>query len=428
MGSLRSNESFVRLFLGRLVTNAGDSMYFIATMWLVYELTNSPFYTGLAGFLVQIPTGLQFLTGPLVDRWPLRPLLVVTQLIQGVCVLIVPIAAWTGHLSVWLILSIIPLLTFINQFVYPAQSATLPRIVGKDQLVRANSLFSTAYQGFNLALNAASGVLIAIVGAVTIYLIDAVTFGIAVALFLGLDIPNTSTAGTTDEQADGDESGDDARSDRTESEQPGYFARLTEGISYVRESLLSMILVGSVVANFTYGLMIAALPAFASLRGGPEVYGLLMAAMAAGNLIGSASAPLIDDLPVGWAKIGGYSLAAVCWFGALTVTWQPAIVGLFLLSFVPVRATNVMSHSLVQSAVDDDLLGRVTSVSSSISTVTLPIGSLLGGIIAVDLGSTMVMGGRIVGLVFLIGYYLFNPQLRSLPSVVKADETALEVQ
>lgn len=427
MGALRSNESFVRLFLGRVVTNAGDSMYFIAAMWLVYDLTGSPFYTGLAGFLVQIPTIFQFLTGPLVDRWPLRRLLVSTQLIQGICVLAVPIAAWTGNLSVWVVLSIVPLLTLVNQFVYPAQSAAIPRIVEEDQLVRANSLFSTAYQGLDMALNAISGVLIAVIGAVTIYLIDAVTFAITVVLFLGLEIPERAKTGATN-TADDEEIGDDeVQGDRAEDDRAGYRARLREGIGYVRHSLLSTILVGSLVANFTYGLMFAALPAFADLRGGPEVYGLLMAAMAAGNLIGSASATFIDDLPVGWAKIGGYSMAAVCWAGALTISWQPGIVALFLLSFVPVRATNVMSHALVQSAVDDDLLGRVTSVSSSVSTFTVPIGSLLGGILATDLGSTVVMGGRIGGLVFLMGYYLVHPQLRSLPSVVRADESSLDV-
>lgn len=423
MGTLRSNESFVRLFLGRLVTNAGDSMYVIATMWLIYDLTNSPFYTGLAGFLAQIPTALQFLAGPLVDRWSLRPLLVVTQLVQGICVLAVPIAAWTGHLSVWVVLTIIPLLTLINQFVYPAQVATLPRIVEEDQLVRANSLFSTAYQGLDMALNAASGVLIAIVGATTLFLANAATFAVAVVLFFGLDIPGD----TTEMEAEPEESDDeDGEGTVLEADQPGYVARLKEGIGYVNGSLLSTILVGSVVANFTFGVMFAVLPAFSSLRGGPEVYGLLMAAMAAGNFVGSASATFVEDLPVGWAKIAGYSLAAASWYGALTVTWQPAIVGLFMFSFVPVKATNVMSHSLVQTAVDETLLGRVTSVSSSVSMATVPLGSLIGGALATEFGATLIMGGRIVGLLFLIGYYLAHPQLRSLPSVASADETTLQ--
>ncbi len=145
MSKLRSNVAFVRLFLGRLVTNAGDSLYFVGAMWLVYHLTGSSLYTGIAGFLVQLPTSVQFLFGPLVDRWRLRRVLVGTQLVQGVFVLVVPLAAATGHLSVWVVLAVMPVLSLVNQMVYPAQTAALPRIVDEEQLVRANSLFSTAY-------------------------------------------------------------------------------------------------------------------------------------------------------------------------------------------------------------------------------------------------------------------------------------------
>ena len=53
-------------------------------MWLVYVLTGSSFYTGLAGFLVQAPTSVQFLFGPLIHRWKLRRVFVGTQLVQAI--------------------------------------------------------------------------------------------------------------------------------------------------------------------------------------------------------------------------------------------------------------------------------------------------------------------------------------------------------
>lgn len=71
---LLRNMVYRRLLAGRIVTNAGDSLYFVGATWLVYELTGSTAYTGLAGFLVFLPRGFRFLTGPFVDRWPLRPL------------------------------------------------------------------------------------------------------------------------------------------------------------------------------------------------------------------------------------------------------------------------------------------------------------------------------------------------------------------
>src|SRR6056297_2913841 len=205
LGELRSNRSFLRLLGGRLVTNAGDSLYYIAAMWLVFELTGSPLYTGIAGFLVRAPSALSFLTGPLVDRWPLGRVLVGTQAVNGLLVLAVPVAAWTGHLSVWVILTLLPVVTFVNQFVYPAQNAALPRMVDDDSLARANSLLSAAYRGADMVFNALSGALIAVVGAVTLFVVDAVTFGVALVLFAGLTVATGSAGTSTDEEAGADD-------------------------------------------------------------------------------------------------------------------------------------------------------------------------------------------------------------------------------
>ncbi|WP_290816516.1 hypothetical protein [Halovivax sp.] len=55
MRQLLRNGTFARLLGGRLVTNAGDSLYYVAAMWLVYDLAGSSFYAGLAGAAV-LPT------------------------------------------------------------------------------------------------------------------------------------------------------------------------------------------------------------------------------------------------------------------------------------------------------------------------------------------------------------------------------------
>ncbi|HZD43167.1 MAG TPA: hypothetical protein VE134_03840, partial [Methanomicrobiales archaeon] len=99
MRSLFENRTFSRLFLGRLITNAGDSAYAVAAMWLAFQLGGSSFYTGLAGFLTMLPQTLQFLLGPLVDRWQIRRILLGTQLAQGILVLTIPVAYAMGWLT-----------------------------------------------------------------------------------------------------------------------------------------------------------------------------------------------------------------------------------------------------------------------------------------------------------------------------------------
>lgn len=121
MKKLWKNKSFLFLFLGRLVTNIGDSLYYISAMWLVYDLSKNPFYSGLAGFLTLLPMTLQFAIGPLIDRWPIKRTIVITQVLQMIIILVIPITYFFDVLTVALILIIMPVSAFIEQFTYPSQ-------------------------------------------------------------------------------------------------------------------------------------------------------------------------------------------------------------------------------------------------------------------------------------------------------------------
>lgn len=420
MNRLFRNGSFVRLFVGRVVTNAGDSIYAVAAMWLVYDLTGSSLYTGVAGFLVFATQPLQVLVGPLVDRWSLRRVLVGTQFVQLVGVLTVPLAAATGHLSVWLVIVVMPVLEFLNQFVYPAQHAALPRIVEEDQLVRANSAFSFAYQGVDMVFNAAAGALIALVGAVTLYLLDALTFAVALVAFVGLAVPSA-----TDATEPNDENATESDDEEAGSALSNYLGELTEGFGYIRGSVVLLFLLGAVVVNFAFGMVMAVLPAFADSLGGPVAYGVLTAAMGAGSLVGAAGASLVEEFPYGRVVIVGRAISAVCLFGALVVPGLWFTVALFFCSFVPSGATGVMGSSLLQSAVAESILGRVMSVRNSVSSLLMPVGALLGGWVATIVGTSVVVAGLGVASIFYAAYFLAVPSLRSLPPVADADETVL---
>lgn len=399
--ALRRNRNFRRLFLGRLVTNAGDSVYFIAAMWLVYDLTRSPFYTGVAAFLIQAPNALQMFAGPLVDRWSIRDVLVRTQAFQAVFVLVVPLAWLFDHLSVWIVLVLMPLLTLVNQVVYPAQNAAIPRIVSDTELVRANSLFSMAYQGVDMTFNAAAGVLIAVVGAIALYVVDSLTFILAVGLFFGLQIPPA--------QGDG---GEDTDTD--------YLGDLRAGIDYVRGSVLLTIVAGAVVLNFAFGIALAVLPDFAAVRGGATLYGLLMAALSAGSLAGALGASALERFPFGWVGIVGLTISAGTWFAASTATYVPGMIALFFVAFVPIGIINVMIQAMVQSTVPQGLLGRVTALTASATGAMIPVGGLVGGVAAESIGSITTLSLTASGFAFLAVYFLVRPTIRTLPRIDEA--------
>ncbi|WP_049929258.1 MFS transporter [Halopiger goleimassiliensis] len=399
--SLWNNRDFLRLLFGRFVTNAGDSLYTIAGTWLVYDLTGSSFYTGLAGALLLLPPALQFVSGPLVDRWPLIRTLVWTQLLQAVLILSIPVAAYFNRLTVELVLLTIPLLSFLNQFVYPAQNAALPRIVDKSQLTRANSAFSFANQGTNMVFDALGGVLIALLGAVSLFVLDSITFVIAVLSFVGVTVPERSE--TTDEGPAIDVS--------------GYLSDLRDGVQWLRGTVFTEMMLTTAVTNFGTGVMLAVLPGFAAARGGSILYGALLGAIGAGGLIGALVASRLTHIRYGLIRIFGLGIGFVTWLAAVYAPWPALTVVLFALTGVPMGVTNVMGQTLLQTVAPEDLLGRVTSVDASVATLTVPLGSLLGGVAGSAFGVVPTMAAAAFSFAFVSLYFGFRPRLRRLPAV-----------
>ncbi|WP_247730172.1 MFS transporter [Halovivax limisalsi] len=448
-----ANRTFRRLFAGRVITNVGDSLYFVGAMWLVYSLTGDPFYTGVAGFLTQGPAAFQFLAGPIVDRYSIRRLLVGTQLFQAVVVATIPLAHAMDALSVWHVLAVMPVLSAANQVVYPAQTTALPRILDDSELVAANSAFSVAYQGFDMVANGAGGAIIGLVGAVSLFAIDAVTFGLAAIVFATLSIPpardRTETAderaGETPERADnpgegtaaatdgGQVSADDGDSSGETADEPDtYRERLREGAAVVRGTFLLPLVVAAAILNATSGMTLAAIPAYAdtlavpaamSAIGAAGAYGILMAAFAGGTFLGALSASMIEDRPFGTVFLAASLTAGACWTAALLADWLPLTAALFALALVPIGAVNVQIATIVQTAPPEALVGRVSSLLGSASTAVVPVGALLGGVVAGAFGPRVAMAGIGAAAIAQAAYVLANGRLRSLPP---AAETSLE--
>ncbi|RDW17128.1 MFS transporter [Oceanobacillus arenosus] len=401
MGILK-NKNFLFLLIGRIVTNIGDSIYYVAAMWLVYSLGGNAFYSGLAGFLTLLPVSLQFITGPFVDRWPVKRTLIITQVLQAILILIIPITYYFDLLTVQIVLIVMPIVAFIEQFAYPSQTKALPLILPKEDLLKGNSYFSFAYQGIDLVFNAISGILVAFVGAVALFLADSVTFAAAAILFSLLKLPSKTAKSSN--QKKGLKHGMKA-----------YFTELKEGFSIVFGSLMATFLIGSIVANFAIGGAMAILPAFADHMGGSEIYGFYLAAMSMGALVGALLANQMGKFRIGHFVILSFLFSSLCWIFSSIVPWTLLGVLLFGIAWIPIGGTNVIFAATVQTVVPNHVLGRVNTVSASMGTIAMPIGSLAGGYFASITNSTLIFAITGLGLALLSIIWFLHPRLRSLP-------------
>ncbi|HFK1764679.1 MFS transporter [Bacillus wiedmannii] len=397
---LLKNRNFLLLFLGRIFTNIGDSLYYVAAMWLVYKLSGNPFYSGLAGFLTLLPSALQFLTGPFVDRWAIKNTLIITQVLQCILILIIPITHYFDLLTVQLLLIIMPIVAFIEQFAYPAQSKALPLLLHKTQLLKGNSLFSFAYQGIDLICTTLSGILVALFGAITLYVIDSFTFAITALLFFLLKMPKQAETNTS-----------------LSTKQ--YFSDLKEGFSIVFRSLMGVFLIGSVVANFSIGMTMAILPSYADSLGGVKSYGFFLAAISAGSLIGALFSSWVGKRNVGRVSIISFATGAIFWFLSTIVPFQWLSIFLFGLAWIPIGATNILFATISQIVIPNQYIGRINSVMRSMGTVAMPFGSLIGGYAANVFSSQLIFALASIGIFFISLVWLLHPKLRALP---KADE------
>ena len=403
---LRENRDFRRFVAGQFVTNAGDSLYTVAVLWLVFELSGSTTLVGVANAVLLLPWLLQAVAGPIVDRFPVKPLLVGSQIVQGVVVLVFPLAAVAGRLDVDLLLGVVPILMLATLVMGPIEATLVPRIVAEDRLPQANAALATVTLGLDMLFDAVGGGLIALFGPTALFLADAVTFALAALLFARVGIPRISP--------------DDADSSVAAAVR-SYVDDMREGVEILRGTAFVELVLTTAVANFATGVTLAVLPAFGDAVGGPAAYGLLLGALGTGRLLGSVVGPRFERVGYGRFLLVGNGLAACSWLASVLVPSTLLTVGLFALAWIPAGASGVLTSTLNQRLFPADRLGRVSAIKGTASGATLPLGSLLGGALGDAIGHGTVMALAAAGCGFTAASGLVRPRLRGLPTVASAE-------
>jgi MFS family permease len=386
------------------------------------DLSGSTALTGVANALLLLPYLLQVVAGPIVDRLRIKPVLVGTQVVQGVVVLVVPLAAHAGHLSVRLVIAVIPVLSLMTLLLSPIPSTLLPRIVADHQLSKSNSALATVTLGLDMVFDAVGGFLVAAVGATTLILFDSVTFAVAATLFAGMVIPAVDEDDPTEESTPG-ERADDA----DDSPLSTYVADLRDGIDALRGTVFVPMLSTAAVSNLAVGVTLAVLPGFGKELGGAAVYGLLLGALGVGRLLGSVSASRLDGVRYGVLTAGTYLVAAALWLGSVYAPTPPLTVVLFGLAWIAGGIDGVLTRTLNQRVFPAALLGRISSIKGTASTATLPVGSLVGGVVAELIGVSTTMALAAGGFGFVGAVFALHPRLRGLPPVADAEPADFDV-
>jgi MFS family permease len=374
-------RDFAALWWGQLVSLWGDRLNYLALNGLVQQHTRDYHDPGQSSLMLSLHGTVTVLpvllfapfAGPWVDRWNLRRVLIVSDVMRALLVLsIPPIYAMTHHAApVW---SLVFVLFTCNVFFLPAKSAMTPELVAKEQLLSANTLLALAGILGTVAGFAVGGWVVDHWGWPVALTMDGITYGVSVlslALIRYRSRPRSSTEVTVG----------------------GYWQEIVEGLRVVRASPavgLGLTALGAVWlgGGFVQVAGIQHIQKVASIPGAERIAGL-------GGALGLGAA-----LSTWWVNTRGRRLPrplvlgvgmvlAGVWLACLAVSRRYAVFAIasFLIGAC-VAPAFVLTETLVQEGTDLHQRGRVFSLRDFamrlLLLVSLAIATLLTPLFGTD--------------------------------------------
>jgi hypothetical protein len=404
MKSFMIERNFLLLMTGVFINEIGSGIYLIAGMLLVLNLSGSVFFSGLAVFAISSAGAMSFLIAPLANYAKYKHSLVYSNLIKAIILLTIPILHYTIGLNIWYVISLLFIVALLTQYTYPIESTILPIIVGKDNVVEANSFLQTIREAMNIAFLAGAGIIITFIGTIPAISITAVCLLLVSLLYTFFNFQQPDI--TRDNHAS------------MESAAKTYIIDFKAGFNYIRNSLIPKMIFSIVFINIAMVIMTTNLPAFSLMKGSgiEAAYGFYLAAMSFGMMIGAIISSKLKQINFGKLIIITFFGTGIVWMGSATLPLIPSII-LYGAGAISIGVLNIFVFSAIQKQVETHFIGRVVTLLTSTAALGMPIGALIGGFIGETFSPVIsVMICSISMMIFSI-FWLSSSVLRKLPEI-----------
>ncbi|MCU1391028.1 MAG: putative major facilitator superfamily transporter, partial [Ilumatobacteraceae bacterium] len=386
-------RNYHRVYTASLISNLGDGVAQIGYPWLASAVTRNPLLIAAVGVAQRLPWLLFTLpAGVITDRVDRRKVIVLMDACRAVITLLVAVAVLGlggelpapdalktvvgTKLSLYLVLVAASLLLGFAEVLRDNSAQTIvPSIVEPDDLERANGQMWSAEQVANTFAGPPLGSVLIAAAFFLPFVVDAVSFAVAsalVALVVGQFRAKPLISGS-------------AGTERAE--RSAWKVELKEGVRWLlAHDLLRPMAIILGMLNMVGALTAATLVLFAQevLRTSPIEFAILMMGGAVGGVAGGYVAPWVRR------RYGsGTCLMITLVTGALTpipiglTSAWPVVFAMFAIATLTGVMWNVVTVSLRQTIIPDELLGRVNSVYRFFAWGMIPIGTALGGLTVV---------------------------------------------
>jgi MFS family permease len=155
------HRDYLIFWIGLVLGHTGTLIQATAQSWLIFQLTDSPFYLGLDGFCLGLPRVLfSAFGGAVVDRTDRKTIFIVTQCAFFLMALFLGVMHHLGLIRVWHLLLVSGLTGFFVSFEQPVRQSVLHHLVPREDLANAVTLYQMVFNGSMLFGPSIGGMLI----------------------------------------------------------------------------------------------------------------------------------------------------------------------------------------------------------------------------------------------------------------------------
>jgi len=380
------------LWTAQIASDFGDNLTFLSLMFLVQRLTGSTVALATLMIVITIPSLVfSVVSGVYVDRFDRKKMMIISDLLRAILVL--------GFLFVRteellpLLYGVAFLQASIATLFNPARSALLPRIVGEERLLAANSVSQTSRIVFNVLGTTAAGILAATTSTFAVaFVVDSLTFFVSAAL-----ISRIRTSGQPEE-----------------AHERKAWEDMKEGFRVMLASRpLRGVLIAAGVAMLGLGATNVLLVPFLveDLMVSEAYFGLVEVSQVVAMVIAGSAVALLAAKIRPAALVGGGLLGVGVAIGAMAFpnrVWQVLIVVFF--AGLAITPTQAGVNTLTQTLIPDAMRGRVGGALSALVSGATVFSMGFAGVAAAAMGvrNVFLLAGVISAAAGILAWFMLK--------------------
>lgn len=363
--SALSSRYFLIYLIGNTISLHGLWIYRVALGWYAWQLSGSELWVGIVAFTQFAPSvvfGPVF--GVLADRFDRRAASLLINSVSVINMLLLGFLAHQGSVDIFALTMLSLMQGVLDGAHMPVRMSVVPNLVEKIQLQSAIAITSISFNVSRFVGPAIAGVIITKLGVATAFAINGVSYFSLIAAMLIVRLNPTA---------------------ERKPRQSHVWQELKDGVRYVRQhrSIRAVLVIIALASVFGRGAL-EMMPAFADAvyQGGSAALAILTSAIGAGAIVTG----LALSRGTGWLTINVVRMAAAVGGVLITVlgflqSFHAAVVIVASLGVI-LSLCGVGSQILIQTLVDDEVRGRVSSIWGMVAFGGTAVGGLAVGFAA----------------------------------------------